>query len=523
MPQMPHYEAQRNITAREAAPRLQEAGRYAQIGEGVSKTISDLAQKMSDANDVMQYTQAKAIYEKEAAQIMSEASADTGITVDESGNTIFSDNSKIYKDRLEELKARVMDPITNQAVAGKAGMEFDMDNGLNMVKINADFKQKQLELNEVNVHDTLSGLVKKRINASTDGEKAKVQMEIDDLLALNIASGVLDPDKARVLLMDATKTGIMYEIYSDPSTTEESSEILDKLEDPKGEYAKRLDPDDRLSLINKSKQRIEDNKATIKKAVENTEVYSLDTMLTNQQSFDKEINNMDVGSAIAELDRGMDAGEYDAGWAKSRKKAILSRAGIDEAARNEFEANILMKINGIETAFSVTKVGGKKRDKVKDAKDYLKGINEIEIEINNALASGHTTEATAQSLRKKIYTNKTAEATKKVSGAFSWGYTESDAYNNIFKKQLSTADAYLAVRQYFNETDGEKIGKKEGAALAAKITDNIKMGNRNAIFENNDLLVEERILKFETEQEAIDANLAPGTPIMIGNRTAIWR
>jgi hypothetical protein len=258
MPTLPNYESQKTITQRKAGPKSDpiDTTLPEDPGKKIAKKGQEILQKWSDANDVMQYTEAKSAYETGVADISSRAAADPDFK-----------NTDEYRKELDTLRNNSVNMISNQAVAGRAGIEFDSGNEIAGIKIDAQFKQKQLKYNKVELGNTLDKLVQKKLTASTS-EKAAIELEIAGLLAAQQALGVITPKEADEFFKAARKTEVQYAIYADTSTREEDSELLKELQDPKGEYAKKLDPDTRLDLIQDAQRRIFQNNQSMKKEFE---------------------------------------------------------------------------------------------------------------------------------------------------------------------------------------------------------------------------------------------------------------
>lgn len=288
MPQLPIYHTQTNIQStpsaplRSADPLRNEAAQMGADQQTIAKTLGVVSQKMSDANDVMQYTEAKAKHGIAVADIESRAAADPNFR-----------NSETYTKELSAARKTAIDGIANQQVASKAGVEFDYDTQIANIKINAGFKQKQIAYNKVMVKTSLDTLMQNKLAASTPAEAQQYDLKIKDLLTENLQTGTIDYAEADKLLQGSQKTSVQYEIYNDPSTSEKDSTILNQLKDPKGKYA-FLDPDTRLDLVQESQRRIFQNNQTFKREVETSQVQRntdfIDKLATQTATF-KDIDN----------------------------------------------------------------------------------------------------------------------------------------------------------------------------------------------------------------------------------------
>ena len=109
MPILPVYDAKRNINAIPAAPLENQAAEPWKQAQKATGEVIDVVQKWSDANDVMQYTEAKAKHDLLVADIESRAAADPDFK-----------NSEKYALELQKAREESVKGISNQAVAKKA-------------------------------------------------------------------------------------------------------------------------------------------------------------------------------------------------------------------------------------------------------------------------------------------------------------------------------------------------------------------------------------------------------------------
>jgi hypothetical protein len=253
MPQLPVYNSNRNIQPTTGQPLRNESAASFEAQNNLLKTATGIAQKWSDANDVMQYTEAKANYEVATTDIQARAATDPN----------YKDSSKYFKE-LDDAKKNNLGLIANQEVANKAALEFDMGNRIAQIKIGADFQQKQIKVNKFNTEQLVSGLQSKALAAPTPESANQYNMQIKQVLDANIASGVLSLDEADKLLKNAQNTSVKYEIYADQATTEKESVILSELKKAKGKYS-FLEPEERLKLIEESQRRVFQNNQSLKK------------------------------------------------------------------------------------------------------------------------------------------------------------------------------------------------------------------------------------------------------------------
>lgn len=205
MPSIPNYTATKNIKANQAAPFRNEAEQPFKDQQKIIGTLTDSAQQWSNANDVMQYTEAKAKYETQTADIRSRAAADEN----------FKNSEKYYKE-LEDAKKNSLAGIKNQQVGNKLGQEFEYDNKLTAIKMGADFNRKQLEYNKVQVATNLDALQQKKLTAVTSAESKQYEYQINELLNAQVNSGVLSAVDAGEMRYNSAKRSIEGIIYANP-------------------------------------------------------------------------------------------------------------------------------------------------------------------------------------------------------------------------------------------------------------------------------------------------------------------
>jgi len=189
--------------------------------------------------------------------------------------------------------------------------------------------------------------------------------------------------------------------------------------------------------------------------------------------------------------------------------------GINENMMNEFEAKMIIKADDLTAQYKE-----KKKRTRNDAKSYLEGINNLKTEINNGKAKGYVTPSMYKTLMDKINNTNLAEATGKITkqGHF-WAYDSKEAYKD-FEKVLPIEDTYMAVREFFDETNDKKLTKEEGKKVASDIADRIRVNNRNEVLADNDLALDKKseVPSFATEAEAEKANLPVGSIVIIGGK-----
>lgn len=205
MPKIPVYNAERNINANPIAPQRHEVDQSFQNTQTVIGAVKNVTQQWSNANDVMQYTEAKSKYETASADISARANADPNFR-----------NSETYSKELEKAKQESVTGIANQEVANKAAMEFDYNNKITGIKIDAGFKQKQIVYNKVQVKNSVDLLQQKRISSSTSAESTQYDHQIEQILQANVDSGVLTYQEGIDFAYNSNKRAMENLVYSNP-------------------------------------------------------------------------------------------------------------------------------------------------------------------------------------------------------------------------------------------------------------------------------------------------------------------
>lgn len=304
MPTLPIYNAKQNVDTQAPAP-LSSAQPYlrndataaAKNADQITSTIADIGQKWSDANDVMQYTDAKAKHAVALASIESQAAADPD-----------PKNADKYMQMLGDAKDTALSGISNQLVASKAGSEFNLDSQITGIKIQTNFRTKQLAINQVNVKTNLDSLLQSKLQAPAGSPLAQqYDLQIQNLLKENVATGTLSPEDAQKMLEESQKTSVQYQIYNDPSTAEQDSALLNQLKDPKGKYD-FLDPKTRLDLIQESQRRIFQNNQTFKRQVDDSQVQRNSDFIGKLSDQTATFKDIDQEMAIPESQGGIKRG-----------------------------------------------------------------------------------------------------------------------------------------------------------------------------------------------------------------------
>lgn len=206
MPILPQYNSNRNIQPTTGEPLRNETAQSFEAQNNLLATATGIAQKWSDANDVMQYTKAKANYEVATTEIQSKAAADPDYN-----------NSPKYFKELEDAKKNNLGLIANKEIANKAALEFDLDKRITEGKINQDFRKKQLKDNEFNIDRALDSLVQTQTTSGNQKEINYVNMKIRKVLSANVLAENIDKETAHKKYQEAIQKRASYDMFNSPS------------------------------------------------------------------------------------------------------------------------------------------------------------------------------------------------------------------------------------------------------------------------------------------------------------------
>lgn len=300
MPSLPVYNSKQNIVPQQAAPFQDVAAQASKDQQQMLGTVQKITQQWSDANDVMQYSKSKADHGIAIAQIEAKAKADPNFN-----------NSGQYFQEIDKANEQTLSGISNKMVMQKAALENNQDAMIAKIKIQGDFRQKQIAVNKVNLENSISMQIQKKLTLppGSEAEAAHIDANINEMVSLQLHAQTITPEEAKKFLEDANQTSTKYQIYNDPSTTEAGSQVLKDLRDPNGKYAKTannpngLTPEDRLKMIEESQRRIFQNNQTMKKEVELSKDSKFTEVFTKANEGTLTLNDLDNQMKIPE-DKG---------------------------------------------------------------------------------------------------------------------------------------------------------------------------------------------------------------------------
>lgn len=204
MPDFPVFDSRAQLQPQAASP-LMNVGEspVLEAAKGFEKVASDQAERWISANDVMESNEAKAKHKLALADIESRAAADPDFK-----------NSGKYQIELQAAKDNALSGIGNALVAKNTGLELDLDGKITGMKIDNQFRQKQLQYNQSMVRVNLDALWQKRVTAMTTAEGMQYEDQINALVSDNVKSGVLSMDEAKKIAYHSqleTATNLVYD------------------------------------------------------------------------------------------------------------------------------------------------------------------------------------------------------------------------------------------------------------------------------------------------------------------------
>ena len=182
MPTFPVYESKQSLSANPISPAMSGQDAVMQATGNLNKTLGSIAQQWSDAQDLMQYTDAKAKFGVAIADIEARASNDPN----------FSNGDK-YKKEVTEARQNATKGISNQQVALRAGLEFDSNAAISGIKIDGAMAKKQVDYTRavtipLNIKNAQDGMIGATTKAQFDQVRLDMTTDIDNQVQARILS-----------------------------------------------------------------------------------------------------------------------------------------------------------------------------------------------------------------------------------------------------------------------------------------------------------------------------------------------
>jgi hypothetical protein len=410
-PILPTYQSKQNVNANISEPMREEATQPFKDQQKVLGALQDITQKWSDAHDVMQYTEAKAKYGVATADIENRAAVDPD----------FKNSGKYFKE-LEDAKKNSITGISNKQVGDKLNAEFDYGNEISKIKIDANFKGKQLEYNKVMLSTNIDELQRRRILSSTPSEKMDYEERISSLINYNKIAGTISDAEAHKLLLASKESGALAGISVNPDAA------IQELKDNKGYYSD-MPLEDRASLIEKAKD------LKHRQAKEDTQLIKDIQMNTEAQIVMDMANGKSV--PLSSLSEMLKKNIITADFAESAIKAITSPDSIGAITNSEEFSKLT------EDIFK----SDKKEEVRKTVKNILKGGGD------GKLSKDDMAILISSAQNKNIEKRDAASLAVKTLG--DWAdkvkADRADVFRDFQKKISSGKEPQLAVQETMNE------------------------------------------------------------------------
>lgn len=207
MPQIPIYDSKRSVQPQARAPMSNDSTALIQGQQKVIGALTDIAQQWSAANDVMQETEAMSLYETRSAEVVSEF---------ENSNDTSPEAMQSYLDQLKKIEQESTAGMSNKMLQSQVSNKFRMKSAVLGIKMKATAQKKRLVANSIAAQNTITSLYQNKFEATTDAEASQIQLEIDELIAKNTATGAFSPELANKLRNESRIKAAKYEAMTNP-------------------------------------------------------------------------------------------------------------------------------------------------------------------------------------------------------------------------------------------------------------------------------------------------------------------
>ena len=245
MATFPTYNSNGNINVRPAGPEQNTAADSFKPLQQVEETLTGITQKLSDANDVMQYTKAKTNADMAIAQQENLAANDPN-----------PDNVEMHLKAIQEVQKNSVKGVSNQMVAGKLQSEISQASLLAGMKIDSIFKKKQMNQNEYKLYDAASTASFNKSNAITEAAGQQVEHDFMNTINANIISGLITPERGHQLVNNYKMGVVQADINKDMATDLDRSKVYKNLTE--GKYGE-LDYKQMNEATNMIHKRVKEN------------------------------------------------------------------------------------------------------------------------------------------------------------------------------------------------------------------------------------------------------------------------
>lgn len=288
MPDFPRYQSKGQLTTQQPSVQAAEdtSGEIiSKVGE-VGKVAQDATLRLSNAYDSMQKTQASLNFRKAVAEEQSKFLSIPNPTAEDLNKT----NAAIQKSKETNLRG-----FSSKTAETETAMNFDYQSQISSIQLNDYYQKKNLEKDYLNTqelidleisnpsNDTISNIKK-----ITDGKKA-----------------IYGEKEANKLYKDSVHTFGQFAVANDTADQEANSEVLAELKKgDKGKFSE-IQPDDRLSLIKASQQRIFNNNQTYKRDVADSQNIRSNALIDKFAAGEATLKDIEAELAVPEESGGI--------------------------------------------------------------------------------------------------------------------------------------------------------------------------------------------------------------------------
>jgi len=207
-PTLPRYNSQEKISTQQPAPFRQ--GSAEEIGAMVNpivETADTINQKWSAANDTMQFAEKQASHQTALEDIQNRASLDPDPKAFDK-----------YAKEIDKVTDENSTGFTNKLIEQKAAIDFKSLSSSTKIKIDNDFKKKQIAVGIINYDNSVQSLVKRRVSAISDQEAHNVDLALQNLSSEYIAKSIISPEYAEKSRLNSKESVMNAMIFNDPKS-----------------------------------------------------------------------------------------------------------------------------------------------------------------------------------------------------------------------------------------------------------------------------------------------------------------
>ena len=235
MPTLPTYTSTRNVTPQLREPLRNEASIPFENQQKVLSAVTDAAVQWEDSQNKMEYTDAKVKHDVAIAKIQAEADSDPNFK-----------NSPKYQAAMQQATKESTSGISNPFVLKEAQRNFGYSNQLTGIKIDAGFKQKEIENSRVQFQAGINSLIDQRAGASTTAEALEYERQINEFTDLNYSAGTITYEEAIKSIYAAKVSSATATVFANPD------KAIAELQDKNG-YYKDIPTATKVKLISAAK------------------------------------------------------------------------------------------------------------------------------------------------------------------------------------------------------------------------------------------------------------------------------